>query len=225
MIRRVDNVGDQRGSSMIEIGKRALWQRFFPDVPLTEPQWINRCDVTCLEEALRIAAERDRCGRFVQRDQVNIGRYVSKIVARLKRRLSRNSDRTTSLSFPVTIQGGYKFTDSDRKRFIAFLSRDGDCLRWSGSRTADGYGRFKVSGEAISAHYVAFFMELGYLPLEGELDGQKFNVSHNCRHRDCCNPRHLKVKSKSANLDERGFQNQNWSPRRNIAPLASPLSA
>jgi hypothetical protein len=176
-------------------------------VPLTDPRWIERCSHVHLPEALRITAENDKAGRFAVRDQDNIGRYVCQGVNRLKNGVTfcDNANGVKTVTFPVTMLAGYRFTDNDRKRFTAFLRREGDCLRWTGSRTAAGYGRFKVNGKVISAHYAAFFMGVGCLPADGELDGQRFNVSHNCRNRDCCNRKHLKVKTKRVNLEEREY--------------------
>jgi len=189
------------------VAKQELWHQFFPDVPLTDPRWIERCSHVHLPEALRITAEKDKAGRFTVRDQGNIGRYLCQVVNRLKNGepFSGNGTGLETVTFPVTMLAGYRFSDNDRKRFTAFLRPDGDCLRWTGAKTADGYGRFKVNGEVNSAHYIAFFMEVGSLPLPGELDGQKFNVSHNCRNRDCCNRKHLTLKTKRVNLEEREY--------------------
>ena len=196
--------------------KTGLWNTYFPDVPLTEPRWIERLSLKHLEQALQITAEKDRAGSFPVRDQEQIGRYLSRVVSCLKNAeaFDGSGKGVGTVTFPVTMAAGHSFTDKDRTRFTRRLCSDGDCLRWTGSKTPDGYGRFKVNGKAISAHYVAFFMEVGHLPLEGELDGRKFNVSHNCRNRDCCNPKHLKVKTKRVNLEE-----------RELAPPASPLTA
>lgn len=187
--------------------KTGLWNEYLPDVPLTEPRWIERLGHRHLEEALRITAAEDRSGRFPVRDQENIGRYVSRVVSYLKNggTFDGSGKGVETVTFRLTMAAGYRFTASDKKRFKALLHPDGDCLRWTGAKTADGYGRFKVNGKVTSAHYAAFFMEVGCLPAKGELDGQKFNVSHNCRNRDCCHPKHLMVKTKRVNLEEREY--------------------
>lgn len=197
------------------VAKQELWHRFFPDVPLTDPRWIERCSHVHLPEALRITAENDKAGRFTVRNQDNIGRYVCKVVNRLKNGepFSGNGNGLETVTFPVTMLADYRFSDNDRKRFTAFLRPDGDCLRWTGAKTADGYGRFKVNGEVIYAHYAAFFMGVGCLPANGELDGQRFNVSHNCLNRDCCDRQHLKVKTKRVNLEEREYSTRSLTTK------------
>jgi Zinc-binding loop region of homing endonuclease len=187
--------------------KTGLWNTYFPDVPLSAPRWVERLSHKHLAEALRITRAEDRAGRFPVRDQENIGKYLNGVVRRLKNggTFDGSGKGVETVTFRVTTAAGYRFTDKDKKRFKALLRPDGDCLRWTGSKTPDGYGRFKVNGKAMSAHYGAFFMEVGCLPGNGELDGKKFNVSHNCRNRDCCNPKHLTMKTKRVNLEEREY--------------------
>lgn len=184
--------------------KVSLWNDYFPDVSLTDPRWIERHTVQDLKEALPIVAEKDRAQGFRVRDQENIGRYLSAVIGKKKRGVSYSGrNRVSVISLQVTAAAGYEFTERDKDRFKSHLVKDGDCLRWNGSHTEDNYGRFKVNGKAMSAHYVALYMEAGCLPADGELDGQRFNVSHNCRHRDCCNPKHLRLLTKRLNLLER----------------------
>ena len=215
--------------------KTGLWNKYLPEVRLTEPRWLERFSHKHLEQALRITAEKDRAGRFPVRDQENIGRYLSGVVSCLKNggTFDGSGKGVETVTFPVTMAAGYSFTDKDRKRFTRRLRPDGDCLRWTGAKTADGYGRFKVNGKPISAHYVAFFMKVGCLPLAGELDGkkfseldgQKFNVSHNCRNPDCCNPKHLKVKTKRVNLKEREYSTSSLTTSCVQRPASSSPSS
>ena len=204
--------------------KTGLWNTYFPDVRLTEPRWIERLSHKHLEEALRVTAAADRTGRFPVRDQENIGRYLSRVVSCLNNggTFDGSGKAVETVTFRVTMAAGYRFTDKDKNRFKRRLRPDGDCLRWTGAKTADGYGRFKVNGKVMSAHYAAFFMEVGCLPGNGELDGQKFNVSHNCRNRDCCNRKHLTMKTKQVNLEEREYST--YSPTTCCVPRPASVS-
>ena len=206
--------------------KTGLWNKYFPDVPPTAPRWIERLSHEHLEKALRITATEDRAGRFPVRDQENIGRYLSRVVSCLKNggTYGGSGNGAETVTFPVTMAAGYSFTDKDKERFARRLRPDGDCLRWTGAKTGDGYGRFKVNGKVVSAHYAAFFMEVGYLPGDGELDGQKFNVSHNCRNRDCCNRKHLTMKTKRVNLEEREYSTYSLTTTCVQRPATSSLA-
>ena len=184
--------------------KAALWNQYFPDVPLTDERWIERCGLDYLEEGLRITAEKDRQGRFSVRDQANIGKYLCGVVKRLQSDIGLNLTNDV-ITFPVSVRAGYIFTESDRQRFRACLSPDGDCLRWTKGLTEEGYGRFSINGRNQYAHIVGFFMQFGGLPVSGELNRQQLNVAHACRHRDCCNSKHLRMTSKVVNLGERDY--------------------
>ena len=78
---------------------------------------------------------------------------------------------------------GMNFTDSDIDRFLAGLSTDGDCIRWTGEHH-NGYGRLRVSGKNIRAHRMAYVLANGEVP-EGLF------VCHVCDIRDCTRLSHL----------------------------------
>lgn len=58
------------------------------------------------------------------------------------------------------------------------------CWEWTGSRTADGYGMFRLDGRNQTAHRVAYELLIGAVPAGLELD-------HVCRVRHCVNVDHL----------------------------------
>lgn len=64
------------------------------------------------------------------------------------------------------------------------------CLRWTGHRNPDGYGRMRVNGPTRSVHVLSHELWIGPIP-EG------YHVDHvrarGCRHRDCISPAHLEA--------------------------------
>lgn len=68
-------------------------------------------------------------------------------------------------------------------RFWKKVQRVG-CWLWLASKTADGYGQFKLDGRMVKAHRLAFVWSGGIIPDGMELD-------HRCRVRHCVNPAHL----------------------------------
>jgi len=66
------------------------------------------------------------------------------------------------------------------------IIEQGECWRWQGCTTPDGYGRCVFRGRDFMAHRAAHVIHKGEIP-EG------FEVDHLCRVRDCVNPDHLEA--------------------------------
>ena len=206
-----------------------LWSQHFPDVPLIEPRWFEHHDPVQLAKALAIAAERDKQGRFPIRTQEHIGKYVNGVVKKLKTGAEVKLDTVEPvIELKVTVKAGYEISESDKQRFKNKLVLSGECLLFNGAKHAGGYGRFYVNGTLIGAHKFAFFMELGHLPAEGEIEG--LEIAHTCKVRGCCNPRHLRLTSKRVNLAERAYDRNDRNARDvdfvagNSSPLLLPSS-
>lgn len=60
---------------------------------------------------------------------------------------------------------------------------DSGCWLWNAA-TSVGYGRFKFAGRLGLTHRIAYEVLVGEIPAGLDLD-------HLCRHRACCNPKHL----------------------------------
>lgn len=67
-----------------------------------------------------------------------------------------------------------------------------ECLEWTGTKTPDGYGRFKFRGKIHSAHRAHWELNMGKIP-EGLL------VCHHCNNRACVKIEHLFLAPRSQN--------------------------
>ena len=79
-------------------------------------------------------------------------------------------------------------------RFVRFLSKQGDCIIWTGNKNHRGYGLFKpTNGRMQSTHKFFFEAVKGPVPQGKQLD-------HLCRVRACCNPFHLEPVTARENI-------------------------
>lgn len=78
-------------------------------------------------------------------------------------------------------------------RLAQNVRTEGECLRWTGAHTPNGYGQMRVGGKVVSTHRVAH--ELAKGPILGGME-----VDHLCRVRDCVNPDHLEAVTHRENL-------------------------
>lgn len=77
-----------------------------------------------------------------------------------------------------------------------------ECWPWVGcQRQSFGYGAIRYDGRQQSAHRVAYILTYGPVP-EGLV------VCHSCDNPACCNPRHLRADTQSANIREASARNR-----------------
>lgn len=74
-------------------------------------------------------------------------------------------------------------------RFWSKVDKRGCCWIWKAGRGASG-GRFKLSGKKEQAHRVAWILTNGPIP-------RKLVISQTCGDLACCNPAHLRARSRS----------------------------
>lgn len=72
----------------------------------------------------------------------------------------------------------------DLERFLAKVGREDECWPWLGTRTAKGYGHFRVGNRMVKAHRWSYEHYVGPIPAGLVID-------HLCRNRACVNPAHL----------------------------------
>jgi hypothetical protein len=76
-----------------------------------------------------------------------------------------------------------------------------DCWEWTGGKTVDGYGLFKLNGRHVLAHRVSYEIEVGKIP-----DGML--VLHKCDNPSCVNPDHLYTGTNQDNANDRMKRNR-----------------
>ena len=100
-------------------------------------------------------------------------------------------------------------TRADMARFMAKVDVRGPnhCWLWTGSRSKDGYGRFRIGASLHNAHRVAIVW-LG----NGVVGGDDYAL-HACDTPACCNPAHLRVGSQADNARDRESRGRgnHWS--------------
>lgn len=122
-----------------------LWSQYFPDVPLTEPNWFRDCDPVLLGQALSIAAKKDKNGRFKVRDQDNIGRYVRGVITKLRKgEVAQEQDGgPATVRVNIEMIGGTESrarTENDLKRSSSVLETACSSTPPSTLATTDDFG-------------------------------------------------------------------------------------
>lgn len=191
------------GTSSEEVHR--LWRQYFHDVLLTATSWFEKYEPELLEEAMQIAVEKRNKREFKAEDETNIGKYIVGVAGKLERGDIVDQPGVTGLiKVDVWVPADYEITLKDKARFTAKLRRCRRCLLFHGASSTGGYRRFSVNGRSVSAHFFAFFAEVGRLPNANGLGGVNgLQVAHTCGNRSCCNPRHLRLTTKQVNLWER----------------------
>ena len=99
---------------------------------------------------------------------------------------------------------------SPEESFAARAERRGDCLIWTGSKRANGYGVISVNGKSAGAHRYAWERENGPIP-----DGVQ--VDHVCHNRACVNVEHLRLATRSENNSHlQGAKSHSGTGLRNV---------
>jgi len=83
------------------------------------------------------------------------------------------------------------------------------CWPFTGCLDKDGYGRFKVNGRHRRAHHIALELVGFVIPFEGLV------VRHTCDNPPCCNPAHLRIDTKPANVADRDAKGRQASGESN----------
>ena len=102
---------------------------------------------------------------------------------------------------------------------------DDECWLWSGTVSADGYGRFSMSADGgrqrrLAAHRVAYELEVGPIPEGLTLDHVR---ARGCVHRHCVNPAHLEPVTGRENI-LRGDTFQARNAAKTHCPQGHPYS-
>lgn len=97
--------------------------------------------------------------------------------------------------------------DSDAARFRRFVAPGPNgCLVWTGSKTRQGYGRFRLRDRILKAHRVAYSIAHGTCP-----DG--LILLHRCDTPGCVNVEHLVPGTVAENNADRQAKGRSVLPR------------
>ena len=142
---------------------RSLWDKFFPDVPLTNTSWLERHVESLLIQGLQAAVKHEEEGKpWKVRDEHNIGRYVNKACQRIQNKnvVTKTVNGDFVIKVPVRMRGGYQITEKDRGRFQEKVQRRGDHLIWIAPRTEAAMAAFTATVALKEPIYLASSMRM-----------------------------------------------------------------
>lgn len=106
-------------------------------------------------------------------------------------------------------------TPKTLSRFWKKVIKRNNCWEWT-AYTRNGYGRFKINGNLVTAHHFSYELIHGVIPKEYEVD-------HLCRNKICVNPDHLEAVIKKENI-LRGFAPTAINSKKTRCIHGHPLS-
>ena len=77
-----------------------------------------------------------------------------------------------------------------------------ECMLWTAGKYKNGYGKFRLGSRMIKAHKFAWLVAQEVPPTRENFNPQ-LEVCHSCDTRACCNPKHLRLDTKSSNQKDR----------------------
>jgi hypothetical protein len=87
------------------------------------------------------------------------------------------------------------------ENFWSKVNKTQSCWLWTGARTGNGYGVFRVDHKMMMAHRVAYLLCKGQLPT--------LELDHLCRIRLCVNPEHLEPVTHIENVSRSPIHDKN----------------
>lgn len=112
-----------------------------------------------------------------------------------------------------------EMTGGDWYRFWKKVDRSAGpsgCWLWTGAKSGQGYGRFKVGKRLWSPHRLVAADHFGPLPTTAAYHGAV--VMHTCDNPQCCNPAHLKIGTAKSNARDMFAKGRAPARRKAYAP-------
>ena len=100
---------------------------------------------------------------------------------------------------------------------VDIKSKD-ECWEWTGGKSLNGYGAYKVSGKQYSAHRVSWIISNGQIPVVPGYHG--LCVLHKCDNRSCVNPDHLFLGTVKDNSEDCRIKGRTAKPVGEKHPMA-----
>jgi len=108
--------------------------------------------------------------------------------------------RVSQVTIGRIVKGIKKTTQTTEERFWSKVDTSGGndvCWTWTGSRSTNGYGTFKLStNKTVLTHRYAYRLATGKQIPRG------MHVCHACDNPSCCNPKHLSVGTPKQNVED-----------------------
>lgn len=98
---------------------------------------------------------------------------------------------------------------SPEERFWASVDKTGRCWKWTELLNDSGYGIIRIGKKSVRAHRFAWELLVGEIP-EG------MQIDHRCRHRECVNPKHLRLATNKQNAEHVTARSNNTSGYRGV---------
>jgi hypothetical protein len=83
-----------------------------------------------------------------------------------------------------------------RERFFAKTEKSGDCLVWTGSADASGYGEIRIGGKLYQATHIALELDGRAKPFDGAI------ALHSCDNPPCVDASHLRWGTQKDNVND-----------------------
>ncbi len=83
-----------------------------------------------------------------------------------------------------------------RERFFKHVNKTETCWLWNGACNNTGHGRFNYNGKIVLTHRFSWLLAGHTIPEEMCVCHAPHSI---CGHRNCVNPQHLRVDTKTAN--------------------------